>query len=410
MKAILSCSIFAVLTTTAHGASWTPPASPLLGPQCATIGINDAGMAIGNCTSNSVNINNIPWLANGVTHGTQTALAPLATGQPCFVWAITNNGKIIGDCKDASGMPYGVSWDASNPTSVPVKLDALPATLLFPLLRPKDKSTQTTAVNDAGDTVGFSFNSDEVSTAVYFPSGSGTPQRISDWNDNCFPADINLPATGNKRAVMNCTDSAGHSIIKVAEITPGSFSATSLSNPTGAVDCNASNINNSGQVLGTCNYPNAEVNVTKTTYWPNPAGAPKTLQLSSGSKNTGVDFNDSGVALVSQMSTDGIASYLIWFAPSPTPLPLLQAVILPTGVKRAIASRLGSNNSVALSIINANENTQGCVWTSTTGAHCLLPISGGKNNRITSMSKSGNYIAGVASDSNQNLIPVITTP
>ncbi|WP_423749392.1 hypothetical protein [Pseudomonas sp. VD9] len=200
----------------AHAATWTP-FSATVGAQCAPVDINDSGTTVGNCKPASATANNIPWVADGSAHGPQTALPPLASGQPCSVWVVSNNGKVAGNCRDASNSHFAVVWDAASPGTAPTKLDSLPATLLIPLLRPKDVATESVAINDQGDVAGSSFDADSRGTVVFYASGSGTPERVSGWGDNCTVADINRPTTGTPQIALNCPNNAGNTTPRVAE-------------------------------------------------------------------------------------------------------------------------------------------------------------------------------------------------
>lgn len=113
---LLGLGLYATGLSVAHAATWTPFAVTA-GAQCAPIDINDSGITVGNCTPASTTANDIPWVAVG--SGSQIALPPLATGQPCRVWAVSNTGKVVGDCRDASNSHFGTTWEATSPVPRP---------------------------------------------------------------------------------------------------------------------------------------------------------------------------------------------------------------------------------------------------------------------------------------------------
>lgn len=390
----------------AHAATWTP-FSATVGAQCAPVDINDSGTTVGNCKPASATANNIPWVADGSAHGPQTALPPLASGQPCSVWVVSNNGKVAGNCRDASNSHFAVVWDAASPGTAPTKLDSLPATLLIPLLRPKDVATESVAINDQGDVAGSSFDADSRGTVVFYASGSGTPERVSGWGDNCTVADINRPTTGTPQIALNCPNNAGNTTPRVAEKTGLSYNLTDLALPTGASYCTVSSATNTARFVGTCIYPNSSVNVAKSAFWSSKNAMPLVLNLSSGSKNMAIDINEEGLVLVSQNTADGRYQYMTW-VPSVLPIPVITIIPLPSGSVWGEAGAISSSTVVGLNILTSDQYSQGCTWTPTAGTVCLPSIGGGKNNQVTVISKNGTYIAGVVMDSTQTVVAVTT--
>lgn len=403
---ILGFGFYAAGLSVTHAAAWVP-FSATLGTQCVPIDINDNGTTVGICRPASDTANNIPWVADGAAHGPQTALPPLASGQPCNLRAISNNGKVMGNCADASNSHFGSVWAATSPAATPLKLDSLPAQLI-PLLRPKDVSTKAVAINDQGDVAGSSFDADNQGTAVFYANGSGTPERVSGWGDNCAVADINLPTSGTPQIALNCPNSAGNTTARVAEKSGLSYSMTNLALPTGASYCTVSRAINASKFVGTCIYPNSTVNVRKSAFWSSKTSAPLVLTLSSGSKNMAIRINESGLVLVSQATADGLTQFMTWF-PSPLPIPAIAFITLPTGSKQADAGMIASGNVVALNVLNAGQHEQGCTWQQSVGTVCLAPIGGGKINTVVAISKNGAYMAGTAMDATQTNIPVTTT-
>lgn len=411
MKQTLSTLLFTSASMTlagfAYGGTWVEIPTLPNAAQCVPEDINNSGLTVGNCTANSGTKNSFPWVADGATHTQQVTLPYLVTGQPCGVWGISNNAIAIGSCRDALSASYAVRWNTASPSSAPEKLDALPATLLLPLLRPKDKYTAGRAYNDQGDVVGNSYNADNDGTAVFYPNGVSTPTRVSNWDDNCRPSAVNLPTSGNLMISLNCPNNQGSNTAKVAEKNGASFTITNLTIPTGANFCTVVHVNNRSQFIGTCHYPNEEINVTSTAFWSSKTATPILLTLSSGSKNAAITLNNSGIALVTQVLDDGKNQYMIWL-PMP-PLPLINIIVLPNGATSARMVGLSSNNRVALDTYDASKHIQACTWTLAGGAICLSPINGGLNSSVTALSENGSYIAGQIIDSSENTVSATST-
>ena len=404
---ILGFSLYAMAVSVAHAATWAP-FSATAGAQCAPIDINDSGITVGNCRPASATANNVPWVADGAAHGAQTALPPLASGQPCSVWAVSNNAKVVGDCRDANNADFGTVWNATTPAAPPTKLDSLPATLLIPLLRPKDVATSGAAVNDQGDVAGSSYDASNRGTVVFYPAGSGTPERVSGWGDNCTVADLNLPSTGTPQIALNCPNNAGNTTPRVAEKTGLSYTQTDLALPAGASYCTVSTVTNTAKFIGTCVYPDSAVNVAKSAFWGSKTAVPLVLTLSSGSKNKAINLNEAGTVLVAQNTADGRQQFMTWL-PSPLPIPVIAIIPFPSGSVWGQAGAIASGNVVGLSILTSDQYSQACTWTQTAGTVCLPSIGGGKNSEVTVMSKNGTYMAGVVTDATQTAVAVTTT-
>ncbi|AZE58172.1 hypothetical protein C4K03_6065 [Pseudomonas synxantha] len=404
---IVGFGLYATGLSVAHAAAWVP-FSATAGAQCAPVDINNTGITAGNCRPASTTANNVPWIADGAAHGAQSALTSLTSGQPCSAYALSNNGKVMGNCKDASNSHFGVAWDATSPATTPIKLDPLPATLLIPLLRPKDVATKAVAINDQGDMAGSSLNADNQGTAVFYANGSGTPERVSDWGDNCAVADVNSPTTGTPQLALNCPNNAGNTTARVAEKNGLFYSMTDLALPTGASYCTVTRAINASSFVGTCIYPNSAVNVTKSAFWSNKTAVPVVLTLSSGSKNMAISINEAARVLVSQATIDGRNQYMVW-VPSPLPLPLFRTIPLPSGSAWGEAGAISSGEIVGLNVLNSDQHSQGCTWTQSTETVCLLPIGGGKNSEIKAVSKNGAYMAGMILNATQTVIAVTAT-
>ena len=169
---IAGCLLASALALTANAANYVK-LEPMPG-QCETTSINDNAIAVGNCSPANPSANNIPWVANVNTAGSQVELASLVVGQPCYASSVSNGSWIGGTCKNANNAVTGVTWNVTTPGGV-TALAPLPGTLL----RAADVRTIITAFNQRGDMVGTSIsnNGKEFSTIVWL-AGTGTPKRV----------------------------------------------------------------------------------------------------------------------------------------------------------------------------------------------------------------------------------------
>lgn len=394
---------------TVDAATWVP-FSATAGVQCSPIDINDSGMTIGACSPANVAGNVVPWVADAAVHGAQTPLAPLASGQSCGAIRISNAGQILGGCVNAVNAGFAVVWNAASPAGTPLQLAPLPAQYLIIIkTRDADVETSPAVMNHRGDVVGTSSSSSGAGTVVFYPVGSGTPQPVSSFGDNCSAVDVNLPASGNLKIAMNCPNGAGNFTAKVAEQTGSTFAVTALALPTGASYCRVNRVNASSQFLGTCFYPNSAANVNKSAFWGSSTSAPIMLTLSTGSKNSGIDLTDTGFALVRHKAADGIPQRLLWF-PSTAPLPIVQFINLPAGIKWGTTGIIANGNRVALDVLTSDQHFAACTWMPTTSGDpaVCLPSIGSGNSGLAALSQNGAYMAGEVMTDNQTSIAVST--
>lgn len=384
------------------------------GEQCETASVNDNGIAVGNCSPASTSANNVPFVANVNTPNSQTPLAPLLAHQPCFVSVVSTGGWIGGTCSNANNVYTAVVWNAATPGSPPIALAPLPGTLL----RAADVRTTITAFNQRGDMIGWSISSNEERSTVVWLAGSGTPVRIFSsllgllgYNDKCIPTDVNNTlASGYPSIALNCPGTNGITTAQIAQANASGYAVTSLPIAGGANRCTVRGINNSVQAVGDCEYPQADINLTRTTVWNTPNTAPLTLTLAVNSKNAGLAINNVGIALVARQDATGRTSYLTWL-PSAGVLGI-QLIVPPTGAVWAQAFSVADNSTVALNSTDSNQYSTGCIWAPATSSNpatisCLASIGGGKKNKLNALSQSGSYAAGANVDSAQNLDAVV---
>ncbi|NWA64826.1 hypothetical protein [Pseudomonas reactans] len=385
------------------------------GEQCETVSVNDNGIAVGNCSPASTSANNVPFVANVNAPNSQVPLAPLVAHQPCFVSAVSNGGWIGGTCSDANNVDTAVIWKAATPGSAPTALAALQGTLL----RAADVRTLITAFNQRGDMIGWSISSNEERSTVVWPAGTGTPVRVFSsllgllgYNDKCFPADVNNTlANGYPSIALNCPGANGITTPQIAQANASGFAVTSLPIASGANRCTVRGINNATQSVGDCEYPQADINLTRTTVWNTPASAPLTLTLAVNSKNAGMAINNMGVVLAARQDATGRTSYLTWF-PSVGVFGI-QLIVPPTGAVWAQAFSIADNGTVAINSTDSNQYSTGCIWTPATSGNpainnCLASIGGGKENQLTALSQNGGYAGGVNVNGVQDLDAVAT--
>lgn len=163
------CLLLSAVSLTVNAAAYTNLGHEA-GAQCETSGINDSGIAMGNCIPASASANNVPWLADTNTENSQVALKPLVAEQPCRALNISNAGWIGGICKNANNVNTAVVWNATTPNNTPTPLKPLPGVVLP--LRAADVKTIIMASNQRGDMVGWSISSNqELSTVIWLAGG-----------------------------------------------------------------------------------------------------------------------------------------------------------------------------------------------------------------------------------------------
>ena len=404
------CLLLSAVSLTVNAAAYTNLGHEA-GAQCETSGINDSGIAVGNCTPASASANNVPWLADTNTENSQVALKPLVAEQPCRALNISNAGWIGGICKNANNVNTAVVWNATTPNNTPTPLKPLPGVVLP--LRAADVKTIIMASNQRGDMVGWSISSNQELSTVIWLAGDDTPKRVFSsllgllgYNDKCVPVGVSDSlSNGYPSIAMNCPRTNGITIPQVAKANVTTYTISSLPIATGANRCYVKGINNTLQSVGYCEYPDTATNPVRTAAWMTPTTAPLTLTLSIKSKNAGRAINNSGVVLASRQDDTGRVSDLTWI-----PLAGLAGIQLiqpPTGAVSTQAFGIADNNTVALNS-DVDQYLTGCIWSPATGGnaattHCLASIGGGKKNWLSTFSQSGSYAGGVNLNSTQDM-------
>ncbi|MBZ6459116.1 hypothetical protein K7402_13585 [Pseudomonas fluorescens group sp.] len=371
------------------------------GAQCSTAWVNDNAQAVGNCSPPSASANNVPWFSATLA-GPQQTLAPLVAGQPCMTLAISNNGWIVGSCANGTNRFFATVWSATAPNNTPTVLTPLPPSLLFPLLRPADVQTAASAQNQYGAVIAQSISASQDSTVVLYTAGSGTPERVSGWGDNCTGIEVNNTLTnGYPDVLMNCPGNTGQPVIKIAKWAAGGYSLTTLALPSGASYCWAAGMNDQSEVAGTCLYPDSNTNVSKTAFWPSPTSAPRTLTLPLNAKNAAKAINNAGHILARRGDDTGIAQDLFW-EDTNSSLGVRPIVPLPGSVMTK-AVGLGNDDTIALNCQDSNQYPTGCYWTPSGGTQPLAPLPGGLLSALAGIAPAGKFVFGAATSATQTL-------
>ncbi|USX01694.1 hypothetical protein NHF41_07635 [Pseudomonas proteolytica] len=374
------------------------------GVQCATAGVNDSGQSVGNCSQDDPSANGEPWYAAS-TAGPQQILPLLVANQPCAVGAIANNGSLLGSCADATGRNFAVTWSAATPSGAPTKLTPLPATFLIPLLRPADVQTAATAQNQQGAVLGLSISGAGAATVVLYMPGIATPLRISGWGDMCRGAVVNNTAiNGYPSLLLNCPVN-GKPVARVVTRGASGYSITDLPLASGASACWGVGMNDLNQIVGTCTFPTTPHQSSKAAFWPSPASAPRLLTLPLGANNTGVAVNNAGHVLARGMAPTGFTTDFFW-ADTTSSFGVRPIAFLPGSVGTQAFS-LAENDTVAMDCTNSNEYPTACTWDPINATVPIPPVSGGLQSTLSSISFSGTYVAGVASDGAQDDLAVV---
>jgi hypothetical protein len=372
------------------------------GVQCETIGGNDSGQIVGDCSSTTPSANIGPWYSATLA-GPQQKLAPLAAGQPCQVSAIANtsNNSIVGVCANSLGVLFGVFWNPATPAVTPTPMNPLPGTLLFPLLRPADKQTTPTAQNQNGVVVARSLSASGVPTVVIYTAGNSTPERVSGWGDNCTGVDLTETLFGGRPLILlNCPGPDGPPVIKVARWNGSGYTLEPAKLPTGAIYCFAVDMNNQGRIAGTCTFPGSAADTRQTAFWEFYDQTPLLLTLPLNALNHAVAINDLGHVLAYGKEPTGLDIPFYWQDPANSftvqpvnPLPgnnLIQAV------------GFSNNDTVALNCVNANQLSTACYWTPSAGTVAISPLTPGGSSNLNSISPAGAYAVGSSTDAAVN--------
>ncbi|MCR4540229.1 hypothetical protein NUV89_17720 [Pseudomonas sp. 18.1.10] len=371
------------------------------GAQCIGTSINDSGQAVGNCLLPSASANNVPWVATA-PGGSLQPLAALVSGQPCRVGGITNSGWIVGDCSDASNIEFSVIWSTSNPGTTPTKLNPLPRTLLFPLLRPADVQTHAITLSQQGAVLAQSISASGNQTVVLYIPGSGTPIRISTFGDNCAGIDVNSTLIyGYPSLLMNCLGTNAKPVPTVATRGVSGYNLNVLPVPTDASYCLAAGMNDQSQIVGTCVFPDSDDHVPQTAFWATPSSLPKLLTLPLNAKNQGIAINNAGHILARRGDSTGIPQNLFWGDPKDS-FGIRPIVPLPGSITTK-AVDFAHNDTIVLTCENSAQYTTACTWTPDEGTQALAPINGGLKSQLTSISPTGKFVVGGTTDTAQNI-------
>lgn len=370
------------------------------GPQCATDAVNDGGQVVGNCNPATPGTNANAWFAPALA-GPQQVLLPLVAGQPCSVSAIANNGWIVGLCTNAGNVAFAVFWNAASPGGPPIAMNALPGTLLFPLLRPSDKQTVATAQNQNGVVAAQSLSANGDATVVVYTAGNPTPQRVSNWGDNCVAVDLTETLTNGWPVVlMNCPGANGTPVVTVARWSGGGFSLVTPSLPPGATACKAVDMNDAGQFVGSCRFPGASPDTLQTAYWASASSTPSLLTMPLNAQNEAMAINALGHVVAYGRDPSGLLTLLFW--PTPTNSFTVQSIPPLPGSNQAGLAGFGDNDTVAMNCLNSSQYPTACYWTPSGGTIAIPTFSGGLMSTLSNISPSGSIVAGGATDAVQN--------
>lgn len=376
------------------------------GPQCATSGINDNGQAVGNCNSATPSTNPNPWFSSTLA-GPQQVLLPLVTGQPCSVSAIANNGWMVGLCANVGNVALGAYWNAATPGNPPTAMAPLPFSLLLPPLRPADKQTVPTAQNQNGMVLAQSLSANEQATVVVYAAGSATPQRVSGWGNNCSGVDLTETLTnGWPRILMNCPGANGTPEITSASWSGSGFSLVTPPLPAGASYCEAVDMNDAGQFVGTCTFPGSSPDTLQTAYWASATSTPLLLTMPLNAQNVAMAINARGHVVAYGRNPLGLLTLLFW--PDPTNSFTVAPIQPLPGSNQTNFAGFGDNDSVAMTCLNSNQYPTACSWTPSGGTVSVVGL-GGTSSESSGISPSGVFIFGTATDTSNDFNAVGAT-
>lgn len=404
-RGLLPLAILAGLMSFGHAApAWateTPYPDPSGEKQCAASDINDSKNVVGSCVPGNATGPAVAWYA--ATPGTTpTVLQALVTGQSCSASGMINDGIIVGGCVDANNHPFGVIWTSS--TAVPIQLQPLSA-LQTGLLA--DITTGATGYNQNGAVIGESVSDDGDSTAVLWPSGSGTPIFVSSYADNCSAVDVNATnVNGQPSVALNCPTNPspgnpGPAFGAIAQYTGllGSYVVTRLPLPSGATHCTVAGINDALQAVGTCHFPAPDH--PQAAFWATPTSTPQLITATQlNARNHGAFINSGGNVVFTYQDSNGDGNAGFWNTTSNT------VTVIPDlpGGTRCASVGLGDNNTVALTCETNHEQPEAAEWTSAGGTVALGFMNGGSDSGVTAVNKGGTAAAVNGEGSTENVV------
>lgn len=374
------------------------------GPQCATAGVNDSAQVVGNCNPATPSASANAWFSP-IPAGPQQVLLSLITGQPCSVSAIANNGWIVGLCANTGNVAFAVFWNASSPGSPPIAMNALPGKLLLPLLRPADKQTVPTAQNQNGVVAAQSLSANGDATVVVYTAGNATPQRVSGWGDNCTAVDLTETLTNGWPVIlMNCPGSNGTPVVTIATWSGGGFALVTPPLPLGASYCQAVDMNDAGQFVGTCMFPGSSPDKLQTTYWASASSTPSLLTMPLNAQNVAMAINALGHVVAYGRDPSGRLTLLFW--PTPANPFTVQSIPPLPGSNQVSFAGFGDDDTVAMTCINSSQYPTACYWTNPSGTLPVLGL-GGLTSESNGLSPAGTFIFGSAKDAGMNSNAVV---
>ncbi|MBV6749816.1 HAF family protein [Pseudomonas chlororaphis] len=395
------------LATTAQAATWSDNFYNVTLNTSNAIGITNSRLAIANSIGADY-VHHALWDTNS---GGGTILPPLFTSSAgvagaCAAGAVSNGSLttavIIGSCELSNEVTQAVKWSANNLTAPPLQLQPLP--ILAGLRLVPDVQTEASAVNLAGVVVGISISpTGETTPVVWTSTGTANsllPPLLGSVT-NCSPADISDAATPS--IIGNCPAGAGGAGTSQAVLwSSASASYSVLTVPPGASYCVASEINPSGQILGTCYYNgggSGTPDTYKTVQWAAGGGSAPIVMLtingSTSLRNSGIAMNASGQIAGNRLKSGGDVTGFSWNPANGTngvPVPLLP------GSSRATAKAI-SDNGIIVGCGEVAGVSEAFAYHSSSGT--LVPITSlasGGNDCADAISPNGAYTAGVSED------------
>jgi|GEM_PF-3088615 len=395
------------LAGTAQAVTWTDNMYNVTVLSTNAVGVNNNHLTI----ANSIGADFIHHAVSDINSGGATILPPLFTSSAgiagaCAVGAVSNGSPttavIIGSCELSNEVTQAVKWAASNLAAPPVQLQPLP--ILAGLRLVPDVETEAAAVNLAGVVVGVSISPTGETTPVVWTSAGAAnsllPPLLGSVT-NCSPADISDAATPS--IIGNCPAGAGGAGTNQAVLwSSASASYSVLTVPTGASYCVASEINLSGQILGTCYYNgggSGTPDTYKTVRWAAGGGSAPTVMLtingSTSLRNSGVAMNASGQIAGNRLKSGGFVTGFFWdpaTGTDGTPIPLF------SGSSRATAKAI-SDNGVVVGCGEVAGVSEAFAYHSSGGTLvAITPLASGGNDCADAISPNGAYTAGVSED------------
>lgn len=381
-----------LLTLAMFAMGWAMPAAAQLvdagtlsgGTSCSGTVINDSGAIIGTCDDAGGHIVAFRMLAGQP----KVVLPGLEPGKPCSVFDLNNAGAVSGSCEDADGEERAVRWTAAGAVQA---LSPLPGVL--GLLA--DVAASAGRINQNGAIAGTSTSDTGNISGVVWLGGQTIPQELPMGGllgigaIGCAPSDLNnrVPGANGGPVVSGTCDLHENGSVRAVAVRwqrngLGNYFITALDPLYENEGCVTTDINNDGDIVGTCTDLNGDSQAVRWLAGTTEVESIETVLTTT--QSTAASINNAGLVAGTYRTDDGFAHAFLW---DPDSNELYDVPPLPGG-NSSRAIDLNDDNA----IIGASQTAEGHVhafkWQIDTGTADLGTL-GGFGSRAADISETG---------------------